>query len=72
MIGRSSLSLNLNLSLSPMPPKDARLAKVRDFNLVLKYGRWFAMPKVKIKVLDLAKIVNYYPKKATQQYFDSS
>lgn len=45
-----------------MLQNDNRLTKPRDFNLVLKYGRWFKVPDLTIKVLDLAKNTNYFPK----------
>lgn len=40
-----------------------RLAKVRDFNLLMKYGRWVNGRFLDVRVLELAKIINYFPKK---------
>lgn len=39
-----------------------RLKKVRDFNLVMKYGRWVSGQFFDIKVLELAKIDGFIPK----------
>ncbi len=38
-----------------MLPKDNRLAKIRDFNLVLKQGRWFNGQFLDVKVLWLPR-----------------
>jgi ribonuclease P protein component len=40
-----------------------RLTKVRDFNLVMKYGRWVSGRFLRIKWLKLAEIEDYFPKK---------
>lgn len=48
---------------------DNRLAKVRDFNLVLKYGRWANGLFLDVKVLELAKFPNYFPKKEDPDKF---
>ncbi|MBI5728824.1 MAG: ribonuclease P protein component [Candidatus Magasanikbacteria bacterium] len=42
---------------------DNRLAKVRDFNLLMKHGRWVNGQFLDMRVLELAKIQNYFPKK---------
>ena len=39
------------------------LKKVRDFNLLMKYGRWANGRLLDLKYLELAKIRNYFPKK---------
>ena len=49
--------------------KDNHLAKVRDFNLVLKQGFWVNSQFLSLKVLDLAKNVNYFPKKEDVEKF---
>lgn len=46
-----------------MLPTPNRLTKVRDFNLVIKHGRWISGPFVDLKFLELAKNQNYFPKK---------
>jgi len=46
-----------------MLPKDNRLAKVRDFNLLMKQGRWVNGQFLDIKVLELGKAVDFLPKK---------
>jgi len=49
--------------------KDNRLAKVRDFNLLMKHGRWVNGQLFNIKVLELAKFENYFPKKVDPNDF---
>ena len=46
-----------------------RLTKVRDFNLVLKNGRWVNGRFLDIKVLELAKIQNLFPRKEDPNKF---
>ncbi len=46
-----------------------RLTKVRDFNLLLKYGRWVNGIFLDLKYLELAKIQNYFPKKEDPENF---
>jgi ribonuclease P protein component len=43
--------------------KDNRLTKVRDFNLILKHGRWANGSFLDLKYVELAKNTNYFPKK---------
>lgn len=52
-----------------MFPKDNRLSKVRDFNLLMKYGRWQRGQFLDIKALELAKIRVYWPKKIDLESF---
>jgi len=44
-----------------MLPKENRLAKLRDFNLIIKHGRWTNGQFLDIKKLELAKNQNYFP-----------
>lgn len=46
-----------------------RLAKVRDFNLLMKYGRWVNGQFLDVKALELVKIQNYFPKKEDPDKF---
>lgn len=46
-----------------MLPRVSRLTKVRDFNLVMKHGRWMNGRFLRMKWLKLADFVNYFPKK---------
>ena len=46
-----------------------RLKKVRDFNLLMKYGHWVNGEFLDIKYLKLAKVVNYFPKKEDAETF---
>ena len=46
-----------------------RLSKVRDFNLLIKHGRWINGQFCDLKYLDLAKIQPYFPKKADSDKF---
>ncbi|HLD60872.1 MAG TPA: ribonuclease P protein component [Patescibacteria group bacterium] len=52
-----------------MLQQDNRLAKVRDFNLLMKYGRWANGVILDLKYLELAKIKNYFPKKEDPDKF---
>ncbi len=40
-----------------------RLTKVRDFNLVMKHGRWLSGRFLRVKWLKLADFQNHFPKK---------
>ena len=46
-----------------------RLAKLRDFNLLMKYGRWVNGSFLDLKMLELAKNQNYFPKKEDPESF---
>jgi len=46
-----------------------RLTKVRDFNLVMMYGRWISGQFLRIKWLKLAEIEDYFPKKEDTDKF---
>ena len=46
-----------------------RLAKVRDFNLIIKYGRWVNGSFCDLKWLRLGTIQNYFPKKEDPEKF---
>lgn len=52
-----------------MLPKENRLAKIRDFNLVIKHGRWANGAFLDIKYVELAKIQTYFPKKIDFESF---
>ena len=52
-----------------MLPLDNRLKKLRDFNLVTKYGRWINGTFLDLKVLNLAKNQNYFPPKEDPERF---
>ena len=49
--------------------KENRLAKTRDFNLVMEHGRWVNGHFLDMKVLDLAKNQDYFPKKEAVDKF---
>jgi len=49
--------------------KDNHLTKVRDFNLILKYGYWINSQFLSLKVLDLAKNEAYFPPKEDSDNF---
>lgn len=53
-----------------MLPSENRLAKVRDFNLVMKLGRWVNGSFLDIKVLELAKNKTYFPVKEDPIIFE--
>lgn len=53
----------------PMLPTENRLTKVRDFNLVMEYGRWINGTFLDIKVLELAKNQNYFSAKVDPEIF---
>lgn len=46
-----------------------RLTKVRDFNLIMKYGRWANGLFLDLKYVGLAKIQSYFPKKEEPDKF---
>lgn len=46
-----------------------RLSKVRDFNFLIKHGRWANGYFCDLKYLELAKIKAYFPKKADPEKF---
>ncbi len=50
--------------------QENRLKKVRDFNLVIKHGRWLNGQILDIKVLDLAKNKDFFPKKENSENFE--
>jgi ribonuclease P protein component len=50
---------------------DNRLAKVRDFNLVIKHGQWVGGGLMTLKVLKLAEIRQYFPKKEAVDKFQN-
>lgn len=47
-----------------------RLAKVRDFNLLIKRGRWINGRFLVLKTLELAKNSAYFPKKEDPEKFE--
>ncbi len=49
--------------------KENRLTKDRDFNLLLKHGRWINGEFTDLKYLPLAKIQDYFPKKEDPDSF---
>jgi|SRR3989344_7794057 len=53
-----------------MLQENNRLKKVRDFNLLMKYGRWANGRLLDLKYLELAKIRNYFPKKEDVEKFE--
>jgi len=52
-----------------MLQKENRLAKIRDFNLLMKHGQWVNGRFLDLKVLELAKIKDYFPKKEDPDKF---
>jgi ribonuclease P protein component len=52
-----------------MLQQDNRLRKLRDFNLVMKHGQWVNGHFLDIKVLELAKNQNFFPKKEDPESF---
>ncbi len=52
-----------------MLPVANRLKKVRDFNLVLKYGRWTKGDFLDVKILFLPKNKDFFPKKVNPVLF---
>ena len=52
-----------------MLQQDNRLRKLRDFNLVMKHGQWVNGRFLDIKVLELAKNQNFFPKKEDPESF---
>ncbi len=49
--------------------QDNRLRKLRDFNLVMKHGQWVNGRFLDIRVLELAKNQNFFPKKEDVESF---
>lgn len=54
-----------------MLPTPHRLTKVRDFNLLIAHGRWVTGAHIAVRVLELAKITNYFPKRVNPNEFIS-
>ena len=52
-----------------MKASDNRLARTRDFNLLMKYGQWLNGRLFDIKVLELARITDFFPKKENPEKF---
>jgi len=52
-----------------MLQKPNRLAKTRDFNLLIKHGRFFGNKIFNLKWLRLAEAENYFPKKENSENF---
>ena len=52
-----------------MLPPENRLKKVRDFNLLMKYGRWVNGRFLDLKVLELGKATSVFPKKVNSAEF---
>ncbi len=57
------------LKFKCMLPEINRLKKIRDFNLLMKYGRWANGRLLDLKYLELAKIEDYFPKKEDPEKF---
>jgi len=53
-----------------MLQKDNRLRKIRDFNLLIKKGRWQNGNFFDLKYLELAKIREFFPKKEDPDTFE--
>lgn len=52
-----------------MLPKENRLTKIRDFNLLFKHGFYISGGFLDIKLLKLNKILDYIPKKEDPDIF---
>lgn len=52
-----------------MLQKENRLLKTRDFNLLMKHGRWINGQFLILKLLNLSKIERYFPKKEDPEKF---
>jgi len=52
-----------------MLQQENRLRKLRDFNLVMKHGQWVNGRFLDMRVLELAKNQNYFPKKEDPESF---
>ncbi len=52
-----------------MLPKENRLTKIRDFNLLFKHGVYVSGRLLDLKLLKLAKITDYFPKKEDSSRF---
>lgn len=46
-----------------------RLAKKRDFDLLLKHGRWVKETDLSLKYLNLSQIIDLFPKKENPEDF---
>ncbi len=57
------------IKVSSMLPKDNRLTKIRDFNLLFKHGFYISGQLIDLKLLKLNKILNYFPKKENPTTF---
>lgn len=53
-----------------MFPKENTLTKKRDFDLVMKYGRWISGPDLGLKVLELARVRQFFPQKEDPDNFE--
>lgn len=53
-----------------MIPAENRLAKKRDFNLLISRGRWISAPDLSLKALGLAENRNLFPKKEDPDKFE--
>jgi ribonuclease P protein component len=49
--------------------KNYRLTKVRDFNLLIKHGQWVNGRFLQLKLLELAKFEQFFPKKEDPEVF---
>lgn len=52
-----------------MLPKNNRLTKIRDFNLLFKHGIYLSGQFLDLKLLKLNKILDYLPKKEDPEIF---
>lgn len=52
-----------------MLPKENRLTKIRDFNLLFKHGVYISGHLLDLKLLRLDKILDYFPKKEDPHKF---
>jgi len=55
--------------MNGMLPQENRLKKVRDFNLVMKHGQWVNGRFLDIKVLELARKQDFFPKREDAESF---
>ncbi len=60
---------NLVFEIFYMLPSINRLAKVRDFNLLIKHGRWINGQFMDLKYFALPKIINHVPKREDPDKF---
>lgn len=59
LLQKGGFCYNSNIMLQ----SENRLTKVRDFNLVMKHGRWVSGRFLRIKWLKLADFEKYFPRK---------